>query len=88
MTGMRFTTYFVASAAGSLVPTTVGVVAGDALGKDVRLTLVIGGAWVLGLVLSAAFFLWRRSRAAASRSSLPANLEDPTVAFQDSSPPR
>lgn len=87
MTGIRFSTFFIASLAGSLVPTVVGVVAGDALGKDVRLTLAIGGVWVGALVLSAAYFWWRRARGRASRTKLPAKLDDPTPPIQDAVKP-
>jgi uncharacterized membrane protein YdjX (TVP38/TMEM64 family) len=65
LTGIGFRTFFVYSFLGMLTPTVIAVVAGDQLGKDVRITLAIGGMWVLGIVLSAAFFWFRRRRAIA-----------------------
>ena len=63
LTGIGFRTFFVYSFFGMLTPTVIAVVAGDQLGKDVRITLGIGGLWVLGIVLSAGFFWYRRRRA-------------------------
>ena len=63
LTGIGFRTFFVYSFFGMLTPTVIAVVAGDQLGKDIRITLAIGGLWVLGIVLSAAFFWYRRRRA-------------------------
>jgi uncharacterized membrane protein YdjX (TVP38/TMEM64 family) len=88
MTGIGFWRFFLASLAGSLVPTTVGVVAGDALGKDVRLTIGIGGIWVAGLAISALFFWWRRARARATGSKLLQKLDDPALPIQDPGSPR
>jgi uncharacterized membrane protein YdjX (TVP38/TMEM64 family) len=62
LTAIRFTPFFVYSFFGMLLPTTVAVVAGDALGKDVRVTLGLGGLWVAGIAVSAAYFWWRRGR--------------------------
>ncbi len=67
LTNIRFRTFFVYSFLGMLLPTVVAVVAGDQLGKDIRVTLAIGGLWVLGIVLSAAFFWLRRRRHIAAR---------------------
>ena len=66
VTKIRFVPFFVWSFLGMLLPTAVGVVAGDALGRDVRVTLAIGGAWVASIVLSGGYLWWRR------RSSRPA----------------
>ena len=88
MTAIGFWTFFFASLAGSLVPTTVGVVAGDALGKDVRLTIAIGGLWLAGLVLSAGFFWWRRTRARSERSKLAEGVDNSPLPIQDPGRPR
>ena len=69
LTGIRFRTFFVYSFLGMLTPTVIAVAAGDALGKDVRITLGIGGFWMLGIVLSAAFFWFRRRRALGLRQA-------------------
>lgn len=61
MTSIRFWPFFVYSLLGMLLPTFVGVAAGEGLGKDIRITLALGGFWVFGIVVSAAFF-WRRQR--------------------------
>ena len=45
-----------------ILPTFVAVGAGDGLGRDFRITLFYGGLWILGIVLSAAYFWWRRAR--------------------------
>jgi uncharacterized membrane protein YdjX (TVP38/TMEM64 family) len=65
MTSIRFRTFFVYSLLGMLLPTSVTVIAGDGLGKDLRITLAMGGVWVLGIVASAAYFWLIRRRAAA-----------------------
>jgi uncharacterized membrane protein YdjX (TVP38/TMEM64 family) len=83
MTGMRFTTFFIASLAGSLLPTAVGVVAGDSLGKDIRLTLAITGIWVAGLALSAAYFWWRRHHLRVLTSLPPAKVDEPLPSIQE-----
>ena len=62
LTAIRFGPFFVYSFFGMLLPTTVAVVAGDALGKDIRVTLALGGLWVAGIAVSAGYFWWRRSR--------------------------
>jgi uncharacterized membrane protein YdjX (TVP38/TMEM64 family) len=62
LTAIPFGTFFVYSFLGMLLPTTVAVVAGDSLGKDVRVTLALGGLWVAGIVLSAGYFYIRRRR--------------------------
>ena len=59
MTSIRFVPFFVASFFGMLLPTFVAVAAGDQLGKDLRVTLALGGFWVFGIVVSAAYF-WRK----------------------------
>lgn len=59
LTSIRFGTFFGYSFLGMLLPTSIAVIAGDSLGKDVRVTLALGGVWVAGIAISAAFF-WRR----------------------------
>lgn len=62
ITAMRFWTFFVWSFVGMILPTTVAVVAGDGLGKDVRITLALGGFWVFGIVVSAMYFWFQHRR--------------------------
>lgn len=62
ITAMRFWTFFTWSFFGMILPTAVAVVAGDGLGKDVRITLVLGGFWVFGILLSAMYFWFRHRR--------------------------
>ena len=62
LTAIPFGTFFFYSFLGMLLPTTVAVAAGDSLGKDVRITLALGGLWVAGIVLSASFLYLRRRR--------------------------
>lgn len=68
LTGVRFRSYFVASAAGMVLPTFVAVGAGDGLGRDFRITLFYGGLWILG-ILAGAFYFWRRHRNGRKGSS-------------------
>ena len=69
MTSIRFWPFFMFSFLGMLTPTAVAVTAGDGLGKDLRITLGMGGVWVGGIVASAAFFWWRRQRSRRGRES-------------------
>jgi uncharacterized membrane protein YdjX (TVP38/TMEM64 family) len=62
LTSIPFRSYFAWSAAGMVLPTFVAVGAGDGLGRDFRITLFYGGLWILGIVVSAAYFWWRRAR--------------------------
>ncbi len=66
MTAMRFWTFFVFSFLGMIVPTVLSVAAGDGLAKDTRVTLLLVGLWVVGIVASAAFFWGRRKRPASA----------------------
>lgn len=72
LTAMNFWRFFVFSFLGMLTPTIVGVVAGDSLGRDVRITLIIAGVWVAGIILSGLYFWWRRRQALAQAPSQPA----------------
>lgn len=65
MTAIRFMPFFVYSFLGMLLPTFVGVAAGDSLGKDIRLTVALIAFWVFGIAVSAAYF-WRRRRRSSS----------------------
>lgn len=67
VTSIRFWPFFVASFFGMLLPTAVGVIAGDGLGNDFRVTLAAGSFWLLGIVLSALYFWQRRRRWLARR---------------------
>ena len=67
LTSIRFGTFFVYSMFGMLLPTTVAVVAGDGLGKDIRITLFMGGLWVAGIAASAGFFWYRHRRSQSAR---------------------
>ena len=71
MTSIRFVPFFVASFLGMLLPTFVAVAAGDQLGKDLRVTLALGGFWVFGIVVSAAYF-WRKRGKMGSPGATPA----------------
>jgi uncharacterized membrane protein YdjX (TVP38/TMEM64 family) len=62
LTAIRFAPFFLYSFLGMLLPTSVAVIAGDSLGRDVRVTLALGGVWVAGIVLSAGYFYLRRRR--------------------------
>jgi uncharacterized membrane protein YdjX (TVP38/TMEM64 family) len=62
LTAIRFAPFFFYSFLGMLLPTSVAVIAGDSLGRDVRVTLALGGVWVAGIVLSAGYFYLRRRR--------------------------
>ncbi len=62
VTSIRFPVFVLASFLGMLLPTAVAVVAGDGLGRDFRLTIAAGAAWLLGIVGSAAYFWWERGR--------------------------
>lgn len=66
VTSIRVGPFLVWSLLGMILPTAVGVVAGDALGKDVRVTLAIGAVWVSSIILTGGYLWWRtrRSRAA------------------------
>ena len=61
LTPINFRRFFIYSALGMLLPTVIAVVAGDSIGKDIRITLIIGSIWIGGIVLSGLFF-WYRSR--------------------------
>jgi len=62
VTSISYRTFFVASALGMIVPTTAAVVAGDGLGRDLRITAAAIGAWLGTVALTAAFYWWRRRR--------------------------
>jgi len=66
LTAIAFRRFIVASFLGMLVPTSMAVVAGDSLGRDIRITLALAGVWVAGIVASAAY-LWRRRRRSLAR---------------------
>jgi uncharacterized membrane protein YdjX (TVP38/TMEM64 family) len=59
MTAIRFIPFVIYSFLGMLLPTVIAVWAGDSIGKDLRITLGLGGLWVAGVLLSAMYF-WRR----------------------------
>lgn len=62
MTSIRFRTFIVYSALGMVIPTAMSVAAGDGLSHDFRITALMGGLWVAGIVASATFFWFRRRR--------------------------
>lgn len=62
LTSIRFLPFFWYSFLGMLLPTTIAVIAGDSLGKDVRVTIALGGLWVAGIAISALVFWKRRNR--------------------------
>ena len=65
MTAMSFWRFFFFSFLGMLTPTIVGVVAGDSLGRDLRITLIIVAVWVAAIILSGLYLWWRRRQAQA-----------------------
>lgn len=67
LTAIRFWPFFVATFFGTLIPTALAVIAGDALQRNVWLSIAIGAVWVAGLLVSAAW-LWRRQRASRRAS--------------------
>ncbi|MEX1104105.1 MAG: TVP38/TMEM64 family protein [Dehalococcoidia bacterium] len=67
LTSIRFWTFFLYSMLGMLLPTTVAVVAGDGLGKDIRITLFAAGLWVAGIAASAGYFWYRHRRSQSAR---------------------
>ena len=67
MTSIRFWPFFFWSFVGMLTPTTVAVTAGDGLGKDIRITIAMGGLWMAGILLSAMYFWWDRKRSIRAR---------------------
>lgn len=75
LTSIRFAVFFLFSFLGMLLPTFVGVAAGDGLGRDIRITLFYGGVWVAGIVASAAFFWHRQRRWRARRRARVASAE-------------
>ncbi len=72
LTAMGFWRFFFFSFLGMLTPTTVGVVAGDSLGRDLRITLVIVAVWVAAIILSGLYLWWRRRQARMSEPPPPA----------------
>jgi uncharacterized membrane protein YdjX (TVP38/TMEM64 family) len=70
LTAVSFRAFFIATFFGTLIPTVLAVVAGDALESNIRLTIAIGAVWVAGLLGSGAFFWWRhRKRTQAGRAA-------------------
>ncbi|MBH77008.1 MAG: hypothetical protein CL897_02090 [Dehalococcoidia bacterium] len=63
LTAMNFWRFFAFSFLGMLTPTVVAVVAGDSLGRDLRITLIIAGVWVGGVIASGLYFWWRQRKA-------------------------
>jgi len=62
VTSIRVVPFLVWTFLGMILPTALGVVAGDALGKDVRVTLVIGAVWVASILLTGGYVGWRARR--------------------------
>lgn len=61
MTAIPFRVFIVYSALGMLFPTAIAVIAGDGLGRDFRITLAAGGAW-LAVIVASALVYWQRAR--------------------------
>lgn len=70
LTAISFARFLVASFLGMLVPTAIAVVAGDSLGRDIRITLGLGAFWVAGIVTSA-LYVWHRRRHLRAAMQLP-----------------
>jgi uncharacterized membrane protein YdjX (TVP38/TMEM64 family) len=62
VTSIRYSVFLLASALGMIVPTAAAVIAGDGLGRDLRLTAGALGAWLAAALLFAAWYYWRRRR--------------------------
>ena len=62
LTAIRFRTFFVYSLLGMTPPTILSVAAGDSLTRDIRLTFLLVGIWVGGMVAGGAYLWWRRGR--------------------------
>lgn len=62
MTAVPFRVFIFYSFLGMLFPTALTVVAGDGLGRDMRVTFTAGAIWVGTVVASAGYFWWRRRR--------------------------
>jgi uncharacterized membrane protein YdjX (TVP38/TMEM64 family) len=71
LTSIRFVPFLLYSFLGFIFPTALTVAAGDGLGRDVRITVVLTGLWVFAIAASAAFFwfLQRRWKARHARDS-------------------
>jgi uncharacterized membrane protein YdjX (TVP38/TMEM64 family) len=69
VTSIRYWVFAVASFFGMIVPTAAAVVAGDGLGRDLRVTAAAIGAWLAVVLLTAGFYYWRRRRYRASRAA-------------------
>lgn len=61
MTSVPFRVFIVYSFLGMIPPTAVTVAMGDGLDRDPRITLALGGLWVLAIVVTAVYF-WSRHR--------------------------
>jgi uncharacterized membrane protein YdjX (TVP38/TMEM64 family) len=75
LTPINFQRFFIYSTLGMLLPTVIAVVAGDSIGKDIRITLIIGSIWIGGIVLSGLFF-WYRSQVSQGKKI---TIGDPTT---------
>jgi len=71
VTAIRYWVFAVASFLGMIVPTAAAVIAGDGLGRDLRITAAALGAWVVAVLLSAMYYYWRRRRYLARRRAEP-----------------
>jgi len=67
MTAVPFRVFIFYSFLGMLLPTGVTVAMGDGLDRDPRITLALGGLWVLAIVATAGYFWMRRRRHVAAR---------------------
>jgi len=67
VTAIKFRTFMVASALGMIIPTGAAVVAGDGLGRDLRITAAAIGVWLGGVLLSALYYGWRGARYRSQR---------------------
>lgn len=79
VTSIRFGTFALASVLGMIVPTAAAVVAGDGLGRDIRITAGALGAWLGTVLLSALYYYWRRRRYLSRRRSEAKALVVPTA---------
>ena len=70
MTSVPFRTFALYSFLGMIPLTAVTVAMGDGLDRDPRITLALGGVWVLAVVLTAGYFWLRRKRSLSRRARL------------------
>ena len=77
MTSVPFRTFIIYSFFGMIPVCAVTVAMGDGLGRDPRITLALGGLWVLAILATAAYFWARRKHWRASPAPAPESRVNP-----------